>query len=193
MLQFKNSINFIDELFVSIMDLTKFRTPSSPNSPSKIRNDFNIDSPFSPFFKQLKAIAKDHIKPRDTDHLRGIWIYGPAGSGKSRWVRENCKDLYDKNINKWWDGYLNQKYVVIDDWMPEHECLAYHLKKWADRYACTLETKGGAVSANYEWLIITSQYTIEECFKDPKTVEALNRRFKIYNINNINNLKLTIN
>ena len=163
----------------------------------KLASEGNIDKIPSPIkvihYNKLKAIAKDHIKPEDKDHLRGIWIYGPAGSGKSRWVREHCKDLYDKNCNKWWDGYLKQKYVVIDDWMPEHECLAYHLKKWADRYACTLETKGGAIAANYDWLIITSQYTIEECFKDPATVEAINRRFNIYNINNINNLKLTIN
>ena len=131
-------------------------------------------------YNKLKAIAKDHIQPKDAEHLRGIWIYGPAGSGKSRWVRENCpqEELYDKNANKWWDGYLNQKYVVLDDLMPEHECLAYHLKKWADRYACTLETKGGAVAANYQWLIVTSQYQIEDIFKDPATVEALNLLFK---------------
>lgn len=144
-------------------------------------------------YNKLKAIAKDHIKAEDKDHLRGIWIYGAAGTGKSRWVREHCKDLYDKNANKWWDGYLKQKYVVIDDWMPEHECLAYHLKKWGDRYACTLETKGGAIAANYDWIIITSQYTIEECFKDPKNVEAIKRRFQEYSINNINNLNLIIN
>ena len=48
-------------------------------------------------------------------------------------------------------------------------------------------------AANYQWLIVTSQYKIEDIFKDPATVEALNRRFNIYNINNINNLKLTFN
>lgn len=145
-------------------------------------------------YNKLKAIAKDHIKPKDCDHLRGIWIYGPSGSGKSLWVRDHipASDLYDKNVNKWWDGYLKQKFVVIDDWMPEHEFLAYHLKKWSDRYACTLETKGGAVSANYEWLIITSQYKIEDCFKDPESVSAISRRFQVYNINDINNLNLNI-
>jgi len=28
-----------------------------------------------------------------------------------------------------------------------------------------------------ERICVTSQYSIEECFKDPKTVEALNERF----------------
>lgn len=145
-------------------------------------------------YNKLKAIAKDHIKPKDADHLRGIWITGPAGSGKSRYVRENIppEELYDKNCNKWWDGYLTQKYVVLDDWMPEHEFLAYHLKKWADRYACTLETKGGAVAANYQWIIVTSQYSIEECFKDEKSVDAIKRRFTVYNIKELLSLNINI-
>ena len=41
-LQLRNSINFNDELFVSIINFTILRTPSSPNSPSHIRNDFKI-------------------------------------------------------------------------------------------------------------------------------------------------------
>jgi hypothetical protein len=57
MLQFKNSINFKDELFVSMMNLTILRTPSSPNSPSHIRNDFKIGIPFSPLVERRKAVA----------------------------------------------------------------------------------------------------------------------------------------
>ena len=45
----KFTVNLSDELFVSIINLTILRIPSSPNSPSHIRNDFNIGIPFSPF------------------------------------------------------------------------------------------------------------------------------------------------
>lgn len=62
----------------------------------------------------------------------------------------------------------------MDDIGPEHECLAQQLKIWSDRYGCILETKGGAVTDAYQTFCITSQYTIEEIFKDEKTREALN-------------------
>ena len=135
-------------------------------------------------YSKLKAIAKDHMKFADKDHLRGLWIFGDAGAGKSRWVREHCPaaDLYPKLCNKWWDGYTGQRYVVMDDFGPQHVVLTQQLKIWADRYGCILETKGGAVADNYEWFIITSQYQPVEIFKDPKDLEAINRRFKIFNI-----------
>lgn len=67
--------------------------------------------------------------------LKNLWIWGDAGKGKTLWVWKNCSNnLYVKNINKWWDNYKDQKYVLIDDWDPSHKMLAHHLKQWADRY-----------------------------------------------------------
>lgn len=134
-------------------------------------------------YSQLKKIEKDHIVVKDTDHLRGVWIQGKSGVGKSRKARQDYPDAYPKLCNKWWDGYQGQKYVIMDDIGPEHKVLAQQLKIWADRYGCILETKGGALSSNYEYFIVTSQYTINEIFgDDPKTVEALRRRFKVIDI-----------
>lgn len=141
-------------------------------------------------YNKLKAIAKDHMDFKDSDHLRGIWIWGKAGSGKSRWVREHCKPLYPKLCNKWWDGYQGEKYVVMDDIMPQHSVLAQQLKIWSDRYDCILETKGGAVHAQYDYFIVTSQYSMEEIFQDEKDLEALRRRFQIFHIKDIHGLSL---
>lgn len=44
----------------------------------------------------------------------GIWIDGPPRCGKDFAVR-SLKDVYIKPINKWWDGYKNEKYVLISD------------------------------------------------------------------------------
>lgn len=75
--------------------------------------------------------------------LNHLWIYGEAGVGKTRWVWENCAhSLYVKNINKWWDNYNREMYVLIDDWDPTHKILAHHLKNWADRYPFLGEKKG---------------------------------------------------
>lgn len=143
-------------------------------------------------YNKLKSIAKDNIQFKDCDHLRGIWIYGKAGAGKSRWVREHCSPLYPKLCNKWWDGYQGEPYVVMDDMMPEHKCLAQQLKIWSDRYDCILETKGGAVHSQYQWFIVTSQYSIDEIFSDDRDREALHRRFQEYPITAIDGLKLEL-
>lgn len=144
-------------------------------------------------YNKLKSIAKDNMKFEDKDHLRGIWIYGKAGAGKSRWVRDQCKEsLYPKLCNKWWDGYQGEKYVVMDDIMPQHNCLAQQLKIWTDRYDCILETKGGAVHSQYDYFIITSQYKIDEIFEDEKDREALHRRIQEFSIKDIQGLSLSL-
>lgn len=143
-------------------------------------------------YNKLKAIAKDNMKFNDKDHLRGIWVYGAAGSGKSRWAREQSESIYPKLCNKWWDGYQGEKVVVMDDFMPEHKVLCQQLKIWADRYDCILETKGGAAHSNYDWFIVTSQYSIEEIWEDSRDREALQRRFQSFDIEHIKSLNLTL-
>lgn len=136
-------------------------------------------------YSNLKKIEKDHIVCRDSKDLRGVWIFGPAGSGKSRLAREQYPDSYFKLANKWWDGYLNQKSVILDDFGKEHACLGYHLKIWADRYGCILETKGGASSSSFDHFVVTSQYSIEEIWSgDQETIDAINRRFRKIRLDN---------
>lgn len=144
-------------------------------------------------YGNLTKIMKDHMEIKDNDHLRGIWIHGAPGTGKSRWGREQGLPFYPKLCNKWWDGYQGQELVIMDDIGRDHKCLGQQLKIWTDRYGCILETKGGAITDKYNWFIVTSQYTINDIWEeDQETVAALLRRFQVYKIEDIKKLGLIL-
>ena len=117
--------------------------------------------------------------PEESKDLRGIWIHGPAGCGKSRRAFDTWPTAYRKLANKWWDGYQGQSAVVLEDLGKEHHVLGHHLKLWADRYPFIGETKGGALAPSYEKFVVTSQYSIEDIWEDRETRDALNRRFEV--------------
>lgn len=139
------------------------------------------DSIYIRYYSSIRAIQKDNmLKVADAPDVCGIWIHGPAGCGKSRYARETYADAYCKPTNKWWDGYKGEKFVIIDDWDPSHsKYLTYHLKMWSDRYSITAEIKGGALNIRPEKIIVTSQYSIEECFEDCASRDAIRRRFTV--------------
>lgn len=65
---------------------------------------------FIKHYGNLKRIQRDYAKPLKQDYgLRGIWIHGPHGAGKSSYARELASeydgDPYPKMLNKWWECY----------------------------------------------------------------------------------------
>ena len=129
----------------------------------------------------LKQIARDHPPQLETnDDLCGVWFYGPPGCGKSRSARWLYPNAYPKPCNKWWDGYQNQDYVIIDDFDRNHVVLGHHLKIWADHYPFIAEQKGHSITIRPKVLCITSNYHPAWIFTEDKTLyEAIKRRFII--------------
>lgn len=128
----------------------------------------------------LKKIRSEYQElPPSIAELDFWWFFGPSGTGKSSTARTENPGAYLKSTNKWWDGYVDQDCVVIDEWSPHHEVLADHLKRWADHHPFAAEVKGGCVAIRPPKLIVTSNYTMEECFKDPANLNPLLRRFKV--------------
>ena len=144
---------------------------------------------YSKFFDNLELTSRpDEVYDGDLK-CKNFWFYGEAGSGKSSAVRkgakeENC-EIFDKPLNKWWDGYEKQGFVVIEDIDQESaKFLVNFIKKWSDRYPFTAETKGGnrrIFPCDYK-LLITSNYSIDEVFERPQDIEAIKRRFKTVHV-----------
>jgi hypothetical protein len=53
------------------------------------------------------------------------------------------------------------------------------LKEWCDHHPFAAETKGSTTVLRPPKVIITSNYSMEECFTDPNILEPLKRRLNV--------------
>lgn len=136
------------------------------------------------YIGNLQRIYRDNLPTLESLSCTcGEWRMGPTGIGKSRGARLDYPDLYPKPLNKWWDGYKDNKVVLLDDVDPSHGTwLGSFLKIWADHYPFIAEKKGGSVMIRPEKIIVTSQYCIESVFTDTEVAAALARRFRVLTI-----------
>lgn len=137
-------------------------------------------------YNSLKAIMRDNLSfIKDLDKPCGIWIQGLSGCGKSTRAREMAPLAYTKPLNKWWDGYLDEEDVILDDVDKTHQnWIGHFLKYWTDKWAFIGEMKGTSRRIRPKRFIITSQYMISQIFSDEETVSALQRRCEVIDMFN---------
>jgi len=126
----------------------------------------------------LNTTPPDKLDPDLQSHFE--WWYGPTGTGKSHQIWTQYPIHYDKQINKWWDGYKHEDVVVIEEADPKKcEHMAYFFKRWMDRYPFQAEIKGATLpQIRPKKIIVTSNYTLQECFPNKEDYEPLKRRIK---------------
>lgn len=132
--------------------------------------------------RSLDAYGLQTMKRREFLDTRGMWIHGATGMGKTHFALDYAKEhgysVFSKDANKWWDGYSGENLVLIDDVSPDNtKYLARKYKLWMDKWnLAQCEVKCGTIPTDYDVFCITSQYTIEECFDDPRDAAAIRRR-----------------
>ncbi len=130
----------------------------------------------------LRKIRNEQLlqQPSISGDLENLWYFGPPGSGKSLCARTRFPQLFLKALNHWWDGYEGEETVLIEEWeVTSAKFLGHHLKIWADRYPFKPEIKGSSLPPQRpKRIVITSNYSLQECFGgDPTLLAALRRRF----------------
>lgn len=136
-----------------------------------------------PTYQRWNRLVREEAQMDSMETLDFHWFVGPTGSGKSRTAREENPGAYLKACNKWWCGYKGQDVVIIDEWQPEHECLAHHLKRWCDHHPFSAEMKGGTMVIRPKKIIVTSNYELDECFTRVGDLDPLKRRFFVRRFN----------
>lgn len=130
-------------------------------------NDKQIaDYDFDTWCRSHRALTQYRlmcVTPRNWE-MEVVVIYGPTGTGKSKYCNDSFPNCYWKQRGKWWDNYAQQDAVCLDEfygWLQWDVLL-----RLADRYPLLVETKGGQVQFSSKQLIFTSNTEPSKWYKE---------------------------
>lgn len=129
---------------------------------------FADEQPGTWYFSGSSMLRNYHAlrRPCHRPDITVSWYYGPPGTGKSRKAHEELPEAYIKEPRtKWWNGYLGEAQVIIDDFGPGGIDIN-HLLRWFDRYKCLVESKGGMLPLAATCFIVTSNFHPSQLFTE---------------------------
>lgn len=151
---------------------------------------------FIKFGRNIERLAELYMTARTTKPYV-VWLYGKSGVGKTK-EAANCPDYYIWNQTKWWNGYKQQKRIIIDDYaFDESEQHFRYILKLLDRYSIQVETKGGMIYLNSPEIYITCEHPPQHFWKPGNELDQILRRIdKVEEIkykkdNNLNEYQVT--
>lgn len=143
--------------------LSKIREQLS-NASSSIEEV--ADEEFELWVKYYRAFEKYvTMKTAPRNHEVEVHVlFGPTGTGKSKWAMDTYPDAYWKQRSKWWDGYFKHETVIIDEyygWLPFDLLL-----RLCDRYPLLVESKGGQLQFVARTIVLTTNKSPDEWYRD---------------------------
>lgn len=134
-------------------------------------------------YNAIKRISVDNLKPIAVE--RNVFVFwGATGVGKSReaWNRAGLEAYPKDPRSKFWDGYQNQRHIVIDEFRGGIDIS--HVLRWFDRYPVIVEVKGSSTVLAATSIWITSNIHPKQWYAelDFATYQALERRLQIFQV-----------
>lgn len=124
----------------------------------------------------LTKFAYHTQQPRSVDDPpMTIWIWGPSGTGKTRFVYDQMPhdQIYIKDDTQWWDGYIQQSCVLVDDF--DGRWPFRNFLRLLDRYPYQAQVKGGYVVVNSGIIVITCEYSPQHFWHDNELLQVTRR------------------
>lgn len=108
-------------------------------------------------------------RAQDFRHVDVEYVYGPTGTGKTRYIHEQ-KDCFTLNGSdlKWFDGYRGESCLGIDEYDNNISCS--DMLSLLDGYTKRLPIKGGFTYAHWTKIIITSNIHPSDLHKAAKDI-----------------------
>ena len=103
------------------------------------------------------AVARGPHTPYN--HMRGVWIYGEPGSGKTslfkRWLKPGL--WQDRRCGEFWDPWYGQAYIIMDEFTGDSWArMREHVLKAMDRFSFSANVKGSQTYIAHEWFVVIS-------------------------------------
>lgn len=123
-----------------------------------------------------RLLAK--VQPMRTEKPIVIWLYGPTGCGKTRYVfdKHGIENVWTSMVDlSKWEGYEQQEVILVDDFRKNY-CTFGELLKYIDRYPLRCNIKYTSAQINSKYMYFTCPYHPKDVYPTREDVGQLIRR-----------------